>query len=53
MEKEVEKVFEKWDLHCTQIGEVTDGGMLEYYMGTELVAKIPAESLVLGGGAPI
>ncbi len=53
MEAEVKAVFDKWDLHCTQIGEVTDGGVLEYYMGSELVAKIPAESLVLGGGAPV
>ena len=53
MEKEVEKVFDKWDLHCTQIGEVTGGPELEYYMNGELVAKIPAESLVLGGGAPV
>ena len=53
MEKEVESVFEKWDLHCAIIGEVTDGGDLEYYVGSELVAKVPAESLVLGGGAPI
>ena len=53
MEAAVKAVFDKWDLHCTQIGEVTDGGMLEYYMGAELVAKIPAESLVLGGGAPV
>ena len=53
MEKEVEKVFDKWDLHCTQIGEVTGTGDIEYYMGSELVGKIPAESLVLGGGAPV
>lgn len=53
MEAEVKAVFEKWDLHCVQIGEVTDGGTLEYYMGSELVAQVPAESLVLGGGAPI
>ena len=53
MEKEVQHVFDKWDLHCTQIGEVTDSTDLEYYMGSELVAKIPAESLVLGGGAPV
>ncbi|MFN8309011.1 MAG: phosphoribosylformylglycinamidine synthase subunit PurL [Chitinophagales bacterium] len=53
MEKEVSSVFEKWDLHCTQIGEVTDGPDLEYYMNNELVAKIPAECLVLGGGAPV
>jgi phosphoribosylformylglycinamidine synthase II len=53
MEADVEKVFDKWDLHCTQIGEVTDNTELEYYMNGELVAKIPAESLVLGGGAPV
>ena len=53
MEAEVEKVFDKWDLHCTQIGEVTNSSELEYYMNGELVAKIPAESLVLGGGAPV
>lgn len=52
-EAEVEKVFEKWDLHCAVIGEVTDSGILEYYMNGELVASIPAESLVLGGGAPV
>src|ERR1043165_3672799 len=53
MEKEVEAVFEKWDLHCAIIGEVTDGDRLEYYMGSEKVADVPAESLVLGGGAPV
>ncbi len=52
-EDKVQKVFDKWDLNCVQIGEVTDGGKLEYYMHGELVAEIPAESLVLGGGAPI
>lgn len=52
-EKEVEKIFGKWDLHCEIIGEVTDTGMLEYYMYDELVAHIPADVLVLGGGAPV
>lgn len=52
-EAEVEAVFEKWDLHCAVIGEVTAGGTLEYYVGSELVASVPAESLVLGGGAPV
>lgn len=52
-EDEVRKIFDKWDLNCEQIGEVTDGGQLEYYMNGELVANVPAESLVLGGGAPI
>jgi phosphoribosylformylglycinamidine synthase len=53
MEKEVEAVFAKWDLHCAIIGEVTGKGTLEYYMHNELVASVPAESLVLGGGAPV
>ncbi len=53
MEAAVEAVFEKWDLHCAVIGEVTGTGILEYYMGETLVAQVPAESLVLGGGAPV
>ena len=52
-EKLVETVFDKWDLHCEIIGEVIEGGRLMYYMHGELVADVPAESLVLGGGAPI
>ena len=52
-EDEVRKVFEKWDLNCEQIGVVTKGGMLRYFMNNELVAQVPAESLVLGGGAPV
>jgi phosphoribosylformylglycinamidine synthase subunit PurL len=52
-EEKVKKVFQKWDLNCTQIGEVTDGDRLEFYMQGELIADVPAESLVLGGGAPV
>lgn len=52
-EKEVEAVFEKWDLNCAIIGEVTDTKRLHYYMHGELVADVPAEDLVLGGGAPV
>lgn len=52
-EKEVEEVLEKWDLHYAVIGEVTLGNRLKYYMGDELVADVPAETLVLGGGAPV
>ncbi|HMO38069.1 MAG TPA: phosphoribosylformylglycinamidine synthase subunit PurL [Saprospiraceae bacterium] len=46
-------VFDKWDLECAEIGEVTGTGQLEYYYHGELVAKVPAEALVLGGGAPV
>jgi len=52
-EDEVIEVFEKWDLNCTQIGEVTKGNQLEYYFKGEKVADIPAPVLCLGGGAPI
>lgn len=52
-EKEIEKIFDKWDLNCELIGEVTDTKRLEYYMQGELVADVPAYDLVLGGGAPI
>ena len=52
-EKALQDVYEKWDLECVQIGEVTDTGFLEYFMHDKLVAKVPAYSLVLGGGAPI
>jgi len=52
-EKEIIQVFDKWDLECSQIGEVTDTGRLEYYRYGEKVADVPAHSLVLGGGAPV
>ena len=48
----VQSVFEKWDLPCAVIGEVTDDGLLNFYMHGNLEASIPAYELVLGGGAP-
>ncbi len=51
-EEEVTRVFAKWDLPCSVIGEVTDDGMLDFYMHGQLEARIPAYELVLGGGAP-
>jgi phosphoribosylformylglycinamidine synthase len=52
-EKQFEEIFKKWDLTYAQIGEVTDTARVQYYMHNELVADIPGESLVLGGGAPV
>jgi phosphoribosylformylglycinamidine synthase len=52
-EAEIQKIFDKWDIHCVQIGEVTKDKNLKYYMHDELIADVPAESLVLGGGAPV
>ena len=52
-EDKVKKVFEKWDLHCEIIGEVTEEPALKIYQDGELKAEIPPYELVLGGGAPV
>ena len=46
-------MFDKWDLHAVQIGEVTDTERVRVYWHGDLVVDVPAESLVLGGGAPV
>lgn len=51
-EEEVKKVFDKWDLENAVIGHVKEDGLLSFHMNGELEAEIPAEELVLGGGAP-
>lgn len=51
-EAAVLRVFEKWDLPCSEIGHVSDDGLLKFYMHGTLEAEIPAYELVLGGGAP-
>ncbi len=52
-EKVVQEIFDKWDLNAVEIGTVTEGNTLRYYMNGELVGELPAKSLVLGGGAPV
>jgi phosphoribosylformylglycinamidine synthase len=49
----VNAIFDKWDLSCEQIGEVTPGDRVKYYMHGELVGDLPCDDLVLGGGAPV
>ncbi|WP_428235018.1 phosphoribosylformylglycinamidine synthase subunit PurL [Gracilimonas sp.] len=51
-EQEVIDVYEKWDLHGVVIGEVVDTENVTYWKDGEIKADIPAEHLVLGGGAP-
>ncbi len=51
-EKVVKDIFDKWDLHAEDIGVVTTGDRVRYFDGKTLVGDVPAESLVLGGGAP-
>ncbi|MGB1216399.1 MAG: phosphoribosylformylglycinamidine synthase subunit PurL, partial [Saprospiraceae bacterium] len=52
-EHKLYEVFDKWDLECEHIGEVTDTGRLIFTKNGETVADVPAEPLVLGGGAPV
>ena len=51
-EKIVKEIFDKWDLHAEEIGIVKESETIDYYMNGALVAQVPAQSLVLGGGAP-
>ena len=52
-EAELEAIFEKWDLNVADIGEVTEDGFVRVFWHGEEVAAVPAEHLVLGGGAPV
>lgn len=52
-EKQLLAVFDKWDLPCAAIGETTDTGRLEFFHHGAKVADVPANDLVLGGGAPV
>ena len=49
----VNSIFDKWDLSCEEIGVVTAGDRVRYFMHGELVADVPCADLVLGGGAPV
>lgn len=46
-------VFDKWGLDSTIIGKVTSDGLMTSKLNGQIVAQIPSEVLVLGGGAPI
>jgi phosphoribosylformylglycinamidine synthase len=42
-EEKIIEIFEKWDLDCAVIGEVTDTGRMELYWHGEKVADIPVD----------
>jgi phosphoribosylformylglycinamidine synthase II len=44
-EAEVERIFEKWDLHAVRIGHVTDDGLLRVKDRGVVVAEIPNRAL--------
>lgn len=52
-EATAKQIFEKWDLNCVEVGKVTNDGRLKVHYKGKLVADVPAETLVLGGGAPV
>ncbi len=52
-EPRVQAIFEKWDLHAEIIGEVIPEDRLLITYRDCLVADVPPETLVLGGGAPV
>jgi phosphoribosylformylglycinamidine synthase subunit PurL len=44
-EREVEAIFEKWDLHAVRIGRVTDDGRMRVKENGVVVAEIPNSAL--------
>lgn len=46
-------IYRKWDVQAVVIGKVISDNMLRVRHHGSVVAEIPAESLVLGGGAPV
>lgn len=52
-EARIRAICEKWDLNVATIGTVTPGGSLVVHKEGQKEVEIPAESLVLGGGAPV
>lgn len=52
-EKKIENIFSKWDINCVKVGEVTAGNRLQFFLNHKKIVDLPADSLVLGGGAPV
>ncbi len=42
-EDKIIEIFEKWELDCAVIGEVTDTGLMELYWHGEKVAEVPVD----------
>ena len=52
-ERIAEEICAKWDVPIVTIGVVTDDGIIRVHRHGKCVQAIPAQSLVLGGGAPV
>lgn len=47
------EIFKKWDLHCVKVGEVINDTNIKITYKGKQEADVPADPLVLGGGAPV
>lgn len=52
-EEKIIEVYRKWDVLAVVIGRVTSDNQVRILHHGRVVAEIPAETLVLGGGAPV
>ena len=52
-EKIVKDIFDKWDLNCVEVGEVIAKDRVKIFYKGVCEADVPADVLVLGGGAPV
>jgi len=52
-EVNIQNIFDKWDLKCKRIGTVTLSRNLRVYKDGKREVDLPADCLVLGGGAPV
>ena len=52
-EEEAKRIFDKWDLNCVEIGEVIEEPNVKIFYKGNMEVDVPAEPLVLGGGAPV
>ena len=44
-EAQVQRIFEKWDLHAVKIGQVTEDALLRVRNAGEVVAEIPNKNM--------
>ena len=52
-ENDIIKTFEKWDLNCEIVGNVTDNPVLQVEHRGEKKTEVNPYELALGGGAPV
>ena len=52
-EEDVRRIFEKWELDSTIIGESNDSDIFKVRLNGETVVEIPSDVLALGGRTPV